>query len=158
VPKWFYDTSTSSATGAGRCGSFVGGGCRLLVTSYGWTWWIRRFTWFGPLERNTLRPRENWVILLRPALPEPAFLSALVKRCLPEPFIAQGWAVTLRLEAWQMTPRCLKLYTASRILMARSSKWYLARYQQRGAVMSYRSAALNMTRPVVPSYRVVSPL
>jgi hypothetical protein len=28
----------------------------------------------------------------------------------------------------------------------------------RGAVLSYRSAALNMPRTVVPSYRVVSPL
>jgi hypothetical protein len=28
--------------------------------------------WFGPLEHNTLHPRENWVIfLLKPALSEP---------------------------------------------------------------------------------------
>jgi hypothetical protein len=31
--------------------------------------------WFGPLERNTLRPRENEVVLLKAALPEPAFSS-----------------------------------------------------------------------------------
>jgi hypothetical protein len=36
------------------------------------------------------------VILLNHALPEPAFLSAPVKRRMFKPFIAQGWAVTLR--------------------------------------------------------------
>jgi hypothetical protein len=36
------------------------------------------------------------VVLLKPALPESAFLSTLVKRHLPEPFIAQGRTVTLR--------------------------------------------------------------
>jgi hypothetical protein len=30
----FYDTSTSAATGAARCGSFVGEGFGLLVVSY----------------------------------------------------------------------------------------------------------------------------
>jgi hypothetical protein len=35
MSKWFYDTSTSVATGAARCGSFVGGGFGLLVASYG---------------------------------------------------------------------------------------------------------------------------
>jgi hypothetical protein len=33
--KWFYDTSTAASTGAARCGSFIGGGFGLLVTSYG---------------------------------------------------------------------------------------------------------------------------
>jgi hypothetical protein len=91
---------------------------------------IRRFTWFGPPERNTLRPRENGVILLKPALPEPAFLSASLdrliffdpmKRCLPGPFIAQGRVVTMRPGARQVAPRWLKPYTTSRALMARSS-------------------------------------
>jgi hypothetical protein len=36
--------------------------------------------------------------------------------------------------------------------------WSHLRRQQRGVILSYRSAALNMTRTVVPSYRVVSPL
>jgi hypothetical protein len=45
-----------------------------------------------------------------------------VKRRLPEPFIAQGRAVTLRPEAQQVVPLWLKLYTASRDLMTRSSK------------------------------------
>jgi hypothetical protein len=33
--KWFCDTSTSAATGAAHCGSFVGGGFGLLVARYG---------------------------------------------------------------------------------------------------------------------------
>jgi hypothetical protein len=51
-----------------------------------------------------------------------SFLSAPVKRHLPEPFIAQGQAVTLRLRARQVIPWWLKPYTASRVLMARNSK------------------------------------
>jgi hypothetical protein len=35
----------------------------LLIVSSRWMWWTRWFTWFGPPERNTLRPRENWVVL-----------------------------------------------------------------------------------------------
>jgi hypothetical protein len=35
VLKWFCDTSIGAAIGAARCGSFVGGGFGLLVTSYG---------------------------------------------------------------------------------------------------------------------------
>jgi hypothetical protein len=78
--------------------------------------------WFGPPERNTLRQRENGVVLLKPALSEPAFLSAPEKWCLPEPFIAQGRAVTMSFEARQVVPRWLKPYTTTRVLMARSSK------------------------------------
>jgi hypothetical protein len=70
------------------------------------------------------------VVLLKPALPEPAFSSTgldrpifltPVKRCLPGPFIAQGRVVTMRSGARQVVPRWLKHYTASRILMVRSS-------------------------------------
>jgi hypothetical protein len=35
--KWFYDTSTGAATGAARCGSFVGKAFSLLVVSSGQT-------------------------------------------------------------------------------------------------------------------------
>jgi hypothetical protein len=35
MSKSFYNTSTGAATGAARCGSFVGGGFGLLVASYG---------------------------------------------------------------------------------------------------------------------------
>jgi hypothetical protein len=31
MSKWFYDTSTGAATGAARCGSFVGEAFGLLV-------------------------------------------------------------------------------------------------------------------------------
>jgi hypothetical protein len=34
LSKWFYDTSTGTATGAVWCGSFVGKGFCLLVASY----------------------------------------------------------------------------------------------------------------------------
>jgi hypothetical protein len=71
---------------------------------------------FRPSERNTLRPRENLVVLLKPV-----FLSALEKWCMLEPFIAQGRAITISPEARQMAPRWLKPYITARVLMARSS-------------------------------------
>jgi hypothetical protein len=86
------------------------------------------------------------------------FFLTHVKWCLPEPFIAQGWAVTLRPGARQVALRWLKPYTTSRIIMARSSKWCLVWHQQREAVLSYHSVALNMVRTMVSSCRVVSPL
>jgi hypothetical protein len=46
--------------------------------------------------------------------------STLVKGCLPGPFIAQGWVVTMRPEARQVALRWLKPYTTSMALMARS--------------------------------------
>jgi hypothetical protein len=52
---------------------------------------------FGPSERNTLRSRENGVVLVKPELARVSlnlFLTP-VKWCLPEPFITQGWAVTM---------------------------------------------------------------
>jgi hypothetical protein len=45
-----------------------------------------------------------------------------VKRHLPKPFIAQGRVVTLRPGARQVALWWLKLYTTSRVIMARSSK------------------------------------
>jgi hypothetical protein len=41
-----------------RCGSFLER-AQVSRVRYGWTWWTLRFTWFGPPERITLRPREN---------------------------------------------------------------------------------------------------
>jgi hypothetical protein len=64
LSKWFYDTSTGAATGAARCGSFVGGAQIAWGVGYPGIRWTRRFTWFGPPERNTLRPRVNGVVLL----------------------------------------------------------------------------------------------
>jgi hypothetical protein len=103
MSKWFYDTSTGAATGAARCGSFVGGAQIAQSVGYGGIRWTRGFTWFGPPERNTLRPWVNGVVLLclSVRLKSPsAFLSVCVcvsvSRCLPGPFIAQGRAVTVR--------------------------------------------------------------
>jgi hypothetical protein len=56
ISRWFYDTSTSAATGAARYGSFDGKSFDLLVVSSRWT---RGFTWFRMTERNILRPQEN---------------------------------------------------------------------------------------------------
>jgi hypothetical protein len=50
------------------------------------------------------------------------FFLTPVKWCLPEPFIAQGRAVTIRPRTRQVALRWLKPYTTSRALMARSSK------------------------------------
>jgi hypothetical protein len=88
--------------------------------------------------------------------PWSTYPSTLVKRRLLELLIAQGRAVTLRLGPRQVLPRWLKPYTTSRVIMARSSKWCLVRRHQRWVIMPYRSAALNMARPVVPSYQVIS--
>jgi hypothetical protein len=62
------------------------------------------------------------VVLLKSALPEPAFSSAPEKWRLPEPFITQGRAVTMSPEARQVAPSWLKPYTTARVLMTRSSK------------------------------------
>jgi hypothetical protein len=100
---------------------FVGEGFDLLVASYEWTQWTQTFMWFRPPEHNTLRPWENWVVLLEPAYLSGNLFSTHVKRCLPIHFIAQGRVVTMRSGARQVAPRWLKPYTASRALMARSS-------------------------------------
>jgi hypothetical protein len=92
--KWICDTSTGAATGAAHCGSFVRKVFSLLVVSSRWTWWTRWFAWFRPSERNTLCPRENWVVLCS-SLPCPSlsFFSTPWKWRPPEPFIAQGRVV-----------------------------------------------------------------
>jgi hypothetical protein len=112
LSKWFYDTSVGAATGAAHCVSFIGNGFSLLVISYWWTQCIWRFMWFGPSEHNTLRPRENWVVLLKPALPVWAwnFFPTPVKWCLPEHFIAQGQAVTMSSDAQQVVSGQVKPY------------------------------------------------
>jgi hypothetical protein len=52
--------------------------------------------------------------------PEPFFPTPM-KRCLPNPFIAQGRVVIMRPVAQQVASRWLKPYTTSRALMVRSS-------------------------------------
>jgi hypothetical protein len=46
------------------CGSFVGGAQIARGVGYPGIRWTRRFMWFGPPERNTLRPWVNGVVLL----------------------------------------------------------------------------------------------
>jgi hypothetical protein len=103
LSKWFYDTSTGAATGAARCGSFVGGAQIAQGVGYEGIRWTRGFTWFGPPERNTLRPRVNGVVLLclSVRLKSPCPFSCVSVRLqspwrLPGPFIAQGRAVIVR--------------------------------------------------------------
>jgi hypothetical protein len=60
VVLWHFHRSRSRAA---RCGSFAGKAFSLLVVSSRWTRWTWWLTWFGLPERNTLRPRENWVVL-----------------------------------------------------------------------------------------------
>jgi hypothetical protein len=65
-----------------RCDYFVGGGFGLLVASYEGIRWTQRFTWFGPSERNTLRPRVNGVVLLcLSARLRSSLLSPCVRAC-----------------------------------------------------------------------------
>jgi hypothetical protein len=47
-----------------RCGSFVGGAQIARGVGYPGIWWTWRFTWFGPPEHNTLRPRVKGVVLM----------------------------------------------------------------------------------------------
>jgi hypothetical protein len=103
-----------------RCGSFVRGAQIARRVGYPGIRRTRRFTWFGPPERNTLRPRVKGVVLLclsarlRSSLFSPSvrvcevrpFVRVeFVRSCvwsssvpcdcrLPGPFIAQGRAVT----------------------------------------------------------------
>jgi hypothetical protein len=64
LSKWFYDNFTGAATGAARCGSFVGGAQIAQGVGYQGIRWTREFTCFRSPERNTLRPRVNEVVLL----------------------------------------------------------------------------------------------
>jgi hypothetical protein len=57
MSKWFYNTSTGTATGAVNCGSFVGEGLDISDVSYRGTQWRQGVMWFRPPERNTLCPQ-----------------------------------------------------------------------------------------------------
>jgi hypothetical protein len=57
------------------------------------------------------------------ACPTWAYLFVRPKKWrLPKSFIAQGWTVTMSLEARQVVPMWLKPYTTARVLMTRSNK------------------------------------
>jgi hypothetical protein len=85
-----------------HCGSFVGGAQIAQGVGYQGIRRTRGFTWFGPPERNTLRPQVNGVVLLcLSARLRSLLFSSSVHACgvvcdcrLPGPFIAQGRAVT----------------------------------------------------------------
>jgi hypothetical protein len=61
LSKWFYDTSSGTATRVARGGSLIGGTKALDAqgVSYEETRWTRGFMWLEPPEHNTLRPWEN---------------------------------------------------------------------------------------------------
>jgi hypothetical protein len=65
-----------------RCGSFVGGAQIARGVGYPEIRWTRRFMWFGPPERNTLRPRVKRVVLLcLSAQLRSSLFSPLVRAC-----------------------------------------------------------------------------
>jgi hypothetical protein len=64
LSKWFYDTSTDTATRAVHCGSLLEGLRSLELAVVDEAQWIQGFAWFRPLERNTLHPRKMVVVLL----------------------------------------------------------------------------------------------
>jgi hypothetical protein len=61
MSKWFYDTSSVTATRVAHGGSLIRGTKALDAqgVSYEETQWTQGFMWFGPPECNTLRPQEN---------------------------------------------------------------------------------------------------
>jgi hypothetical protein len=71
---------------------------------------------FGPPERNTLRPRENGVVLPKPGLARVSLSLFLIsdpppqKWRLPEPFIAQSRSVTTSPKARQVASGQVKPY------------------------------------------------
>jgi hypothetical protein len=66
--------------------------------------------WFGPPERNTLRPRENGVVLLKSSLTRVSLSPGNTLR-LPEPFIAQGQTITTSPKGRQVASGQVKPYT-----------------------------------------------
>jgi sugar phosphate permease len=127
MSKWFCDTSTGAATGATRCGSFVGGG---LVS---WSLAIDEHSGLKDLRglgHQSIIPyvhgRTELYCSACMSLSLSFFFTVNLfstprKRYLPGPFIAQGRVVTMRPGARQVAPMWLKLYTTSRTLMTRSS-------------------------------------
>jgi hypothetical protein len=104
LSKWFCDTSSGATTRAARYGSFVGG------TLFSWSLAMDERSGHGDLRglsRLSVIPyvqRRTELYCSSLYEPEP-FFPTLVKRCLPDPFIAQGRLVTMRPEARQVVPR-----------------------------------------------------
>jgi hypothetical protein len=121
---------------------FVGEGLSLSDASYGWTWWISRFTWFGLPERNTLRLRENGSCI---AVCCSSVDLAPVILMFVWPFIAQDHGKYNVTQARQVAPGWLDPYVLghylpavanddfngslrTRALPAWCSEWWLQRY------------------------------
>jgi hypothetical protein len=67
-------------------GSFVGGAQIARGVGYPGIRWTRRFTWFGPPERNNLRPRVKVVVLLcLSARLRSSLFSPSVRACVVRP-------------------------------------------------------------------------
>jgi hypothetical protein len=95
MSKWFYDTSTGAATRAARCGSFIGGvvvSWSLAMDERGGHEDLR-----GSSRRSVIpyvHERTELYCSSLPCLSLPFFFP--MKRCLSDPFIAQGRVVTMR--------------------------------------------------------------
>jgi hypothetical protein len=118
LPRWalvFYDTSTGTAVRAVRCGSLLEG----LRLSYAQARWTQVFTWFGPPDRNTLRPQELLYCYMCVALLKAEFnlwrVEVVWNWCLPVPFITQGRVVTLCPRARLVVPGWLETYYSAMV-------------------------------------------
>jgi hypothetical protein len=121
LSKRFYDILIDAAARLACCGSFVRGSFSLLVASYKWMWWTHEFTWFKPPERNTLRPWENWVVLLKPALTEP-FFNLPREEAPARAFYSSRSGSYIETRGPTGSPWWLKPYTSSMTIMVRSIK------------------------------------
>jgi hypothetical protein len=59
MSKWFYDTSTNTTTTMTHCGSLLEGLRSLILQLWKKQGGHDDFMWFGPPERNTLRPQDE---------------------------------------------------------------------------------------------------
>jgi hypothetical protein len=98
MSKWFYDTSTSAATGVACCGFLLEGALvfwSLAMNERGGHEDLR-----GSGRRSVIPYVHGRTELYCSNLYEPEpFPPTPVKRCLPSLFIAQGRVVTMRLGA-----------------------------------------------------------
>jgi hypothetical protein len=133
MSKWFYDTSTDTATWETYCGSLL----EILRLSYARARWTQEFTWFRPSECNTLYPRKKVVLLcvrccLRLSWVCPLLSPARSFYSLKLGSYTRPWGPT-------SGPRVVEsLY--SRALPARRSKWWLQRHGVRHVLSSYHVA------------------
>jgi hypothetical protein len=144
LSKWFCDTSTGAATGAAHCGSFVGGD--LVSWSLAMDERGRHEDLRGSGRQSVIPCVHGRTVLHCSSLYEPeAFFLTPVKRCLLDPFIAQGRVVTMRHGAQQVASRWLKPYTAVWSHPV-NSPCYTEHDKRFGAVLSGRIIIVAMFR------------